>query len=140
MELQNTDKRGRGFWRFNTSLLKDETYLNQTRELIKNLKDKYKNLTDKRLMWDTMKCEIRTETISYAIKKSKQNKIIESELKERLTKLEVQLAEEPNDSIQSEYYAVSSELDSILMHKARGAMLRSRAKWVEDGKKILLTF
>ena len=56
-------------------------------------------------------------------------------MKERLTKLEVQLAEEPNDSIQSEYYAVSSELDSILMHKARGAMLRSRAKWVEDGEK-----
>lgn len=135
MKLQNTDQRGKGFWRLNTSLLKDEIYLTEIRGLIKNLKVKYKSLTDKNLLWDTMKCEIRTETISYAIKKSKQNKQMESELKERLSKLEAQLAEEPNDNLQSEYNVVSSELDGILTHKARGAMLRSRAKWIEDGEK-----
>jgi exonuclease III len=140
IELQNRDRRGKGFWKLNTSLLKDELYLKQMRDCISECKEKYNDLEDKRLLWDVTKCEIRSKTISYACHKSKINKQMEKELTDRVKELEILLAEDPSDGIQAEYSAVTTELNSLLSIKTKGAMLRSRAKWVEEGEKIHLIF
>lgn len=135
IELQNRNRRGKGFWKLNTSLLKDEPYLTQIRECIRQCKENYKDLEDKRLVWDVTKCEIRAKTISYACHKSKLNKQMEKELTDRISELEILLAEDPSDTLQAEYSCVTSELNSLLSIKTKGAMLRSKAKWVEDGEK-----
>ncbi len=135
LELQNRDQRGRGFWKFNTNLLQDEVYLNQIKELIRHCNVKYKDTEDKRLVWDVIKCEIRAETISYACYKSKSRKQMEKELVKRLEELEILLAEDPSESVQAEHSVVTAELNSILSIKTKGAMLRSRSKWVEEGEK-----
>ena len=63
--LERTDagKRGRGFWKLNTSLLKDNLYLGKIRACIENCKIKYGDITDSRLLWDVTKGDIRLETI-----------------------------------------------------------------------------
>ena len=71
IEVIPGEKHGRGFWKMNTSLLKDRAYLDQTRKLIEICKQKYRDLDDKRLLWDVMKCEIRADTISYSCYKAK---------------------------------------------------------------------
>lgn len=119
----------------NTNLLQDEDYLNQIKRLIRQCKDKYKDLNDKRLVWDVTKCEIRAETISYACYKSKSRKQMENELIKRLKELEILLAENYSESVQAEYSVVSSELNNILSIKTKGAVLRSKSKWVEEGGK-----
>ena len=139
LEIDNKPKRGTGFWKFNTTLLKDETYLNDMKLLIHDLKQKYRDLLDKQLVWDVMKCGIRTATIRYAIQKCKNKKQMEVELERKLHELEEKLDRTPNDSIQSEYEAVTNELNNILMHKTKGAMLRSRAKWLEGEKTPLIS-
>ena len=42
LEIKISDTRkGGGFWKFNTSLLKDNTYVNKVKEVIHNLKQDY---------------------------------------------------------------------------------------------------
>lgn len=113
LELVESFKRGKGFWKFNTSLLKDEDYVTKINSCIEQCKDKYKYLEDKRLAWDVTKCEIRAETISYACFKAKQRRKLESELTDRKMTLEPLIAEHPNEDNLTEYQTVTSELDNL---------------------------
>ena len=45
-------KRGPGFWKFNQSLLKDETYVTKLRAEIPNFQQKYKDVENLSLIWD----------------------------------------------------------------------------------------
>lgn len=134
-EIQSAFKRGRGFWKLNTSLLRDEHYQDRIKECINEIMVKYSETEDKRLLWDVIKCDIRAETISYAAFKSKNNKKIEQELTKRLYELETSLAENPSEALQAEHAVVTGEINSLLLNKTRGAMLRSKARWVEEGEK-----
>ena len=134
-ELINIDKRGKGLWKFNTSILKDENYLKKINELISSCSSKYQELEDKRLAWDTVKCEIRTETIRYTIQKARKQKELQRELETTLEKLEKELAENPSVELYAEYNVCKLELERFLANKAVGAILRSRTKWVEEGEK-----
>jgi hypothetical protein len=66
--------KGRGFWKLNVSLLKDKEYLDIInavidREIVKNQK-----LENKGLLWDIIKMEIRSATISYSAYKAKKKR------------------------------------------------------------------
>ena len=94
LEVLDSQKGGRGFWKFNNNLLTDHTYI----DIIKNTLNQIKSndeMEDKSKFWDYVKCRIRSETISYSIVKSKQNKLKENELIETLRNLEISLATDP---------------------------------------------
>ena len=63
-------KRGPGFWKFNTALLKDEAYVTALKINIPIFKEKY-NETHLSLKWDLIKMEIRGFTIKYSKRKAK---------------------------------------------------------------------
>jgi hypothetical protein len=73
-ELNSKENRGRGIWKLNTSLLKEKEYVDKINLVIDESKERYQNITDKRLKWDVVKMEIRSSTISYASYRSKQKK------------------------------------------------------------------
>ena len=62
--VDNKSTRGRGFWKFNSSLLMDKDYVALVKDVIKDSVKKYSYLDDKGLMWDLIKSEIRSKTIS----------------------------------------------------------------------------
>ena len=62
------EKAGPGFWKFNSSLLEDESYITELKE---NIKNKYQCVEDKGLKWDLMKMEVRDFTIAFAKRKAK---------------------------------------------------------------------
>ena len=64
-------KRGPGFWKFNTALLKDEAYVTALKINIPILKEKYNETHDLGLKWDLIKMEIRGFTIKYSQRKAK---------------------------------------------------------------------
>lgn len=134
IQSQDVDTRGRGFWKLNTSLLQDSAYVEKIRDCIARSKVKYSEVEDKRTLWDLIKCEIRAETLTYSIHKSKASKQMEKELVELIKDLEIQLADDPSDDLVAEYNVVKTELDNILSIKRKGAMLRSKARWVEEGE------
>ena len=59
LESLSEVKRGRGFWKLNVSLLNDKEYVNKINELLDYEIEKYKNLSNKGLKWDTIKMMVR---------------------------------------------------------------------------------
>ena len=49
MVLSKSNKRGPGFWKFNTTLLKDEVYIDYIKEIIQDLKVQTLHINDKGL-------------------------------------------------------------------------------------------
>ena len=128
--FHTNDKRGRGFFKFNNSLLHDKEYVVLIKNTIKECNTETK-LDDKGLLWDYLKCKIRGITISYSVAKAKQNRILESELLHKIRDLETNLSTDNLD----EYNTYKKELEMIYTHKGKGAMLRSKAKVIEEDEK-----
>ena len=125
--------RGKGFWKFNASLLSDKKYVEQIKQCISLSKNKYKDLLDHGLLWDVLKLEIRSETISYSAYKIKERNKLENDLKEKLDTLEHLL--NTDGSYRDEYNIIKGEFEQIQKHKARGIMIRSKAQYIEEGER-----
>ena len=133
--VENQPKRGRGLWKLNTSLLQDSDYIKLIKSTISDAKLDLANLSDKHMDWDYVKCRIRTESISFSIKKNKkQHKYINS-LTQRLTYLEGQISTTPSPLELEEYETINSEVEEYYEQKARGTFVRSRCKFVNEYEK-----
>ena len=132
LELIETQSRGRGCWKFNNNLLNDKNYVSLIKDTISSILD---NVTfdDKNLLWEYMKCQIRTETISYAGKKAKQQKDKENRLEKELQILEKDLDNSEESFLR--YQTLKTEWENIQTIKMNGIILRSKAQWVEFGEK-----
>ena len=98
------DKRGKGFWKFNSALLQEEKFKNEVKESIENTV-KYNKDSDKCLLWDTIKCGIRGTCVSYAAKRNKEKKCQISIFNKKIQELETALCkatieQEPEEIIQ----------------------------------------
>ena len=59
--------RGRGFWKLNTSFLKDEEYIKKIHSIITQTKDEYAqdNTITPNLPWETIKMKIRETSVEF---------------------------------------------------------------------------
>ena len=126
-----TQARGRGFFKFNSTLLKDNNYINIIKDTIMNFMEDNGQMTNKGLLWDCLKCLIRGKTISYSSAKAKQRNSCERELLRKIQSLEANLNEQNLD----EYNSLKIDLEQIISLKAQGTMLRSKAKIIEENEK-----
>ncbi len=60
---------GKGFWKFNSSLLHESEYVNSIKQLLAESTQKFKHIEDKRITWELIKLEIRNLTVPYCINK-----------------------------------------------------------------------
>ena len=81
-------KRGPGFWKFNTALLKDEAYVTALKINIPSFKEKYNETHDLGLKWDLIKMEIRGFTIKYSKRKAKKYRDEEKLLHKKVNDLQ----------------------------------------------------
>ena len=95
-------KSGPGFWKFNNSLLTDKNYLQMITTQIPEFVSKYQELTDKRLLWDLIKMEIRASTIIFAERKAKQSRNEEKELLAMFMRLQETLRTNFNETTKIE--------------------------------------
>ena len=83
-------KRGRGFWKFNKTLLEDINFVEEVKSMIVNtIKDN--EGTDSILLWDTVKCMIRGVCIRYGAKKKREYKCMVTTLTKEIGDLEKSL-------------------------------------------------
>ena len=103
--LKNSIDKGRGFWKFNAALLKENEYIETIQTVIEECKTKYSDLTDKSLLWDIIKCEIRGKTVSYARYRAKERKKKELSLQKKIEFLEheIEKADNTNENLLSAY-------------------------------------
>ena len=107
--------RGKGFWKFNSSLTKDQNYINEIKNLIRNFSTKDDCEFSRQLRLEFLKYGIRKLTIHYrkVLAKVRQRKIthLESELK----KLEINL---DGDKNKGKYNSIKNESDTTILQEA----------------------
>ena len=109
--------RSKGLWKFNSSLIKDQKYINKIKDLIRSFDTKNDCSFSRQLKWEFLKYEIGKFTIHYTkgLAKEKKQKILnwESELK----KLEISLDDANN---LGKYNSIKNELDAIYDNTGEG--------------------
>ena len=127
LNISQTQPMGKGTWKFNNSLLKDKNYVSMVKKIIQEIQAE-NTFANKSLLWEFIKCKIRSETIAYSSQKAKLRRKRESELLCGLEKMERQLKSEDNDLSLAEYYSVKKEWEDLYSEKTEGIILRSKVK------------
>ena len=127
-------KRGPGYWKLNVSYLRDIDYIDAVKKTIQETVQ-FNNEADPLLLWDTLKCQIRGTSLNFSARKkrSKCNKI--AVLERRLQQLEQKLLENYAPDTEALITEVKNELNEYIEEKTRGAMIRSKCRWYEEGEK-----
>jgi len=132
---RNFETRGKGFWKFNSSLLHDPHYVFEVKNIIKKSEQELNHNIDKGLIWEIVKLRIRSFSIPYCIRKKKEKKKFKNELEETLKELEASLDQLLDTEKLEIYKTTKKELENIENSEAAGHILRSKAKWTELGEK-----
>jgi hypothetical protein len=127
--------RGRGLWKFNTSLLKDPAYIKEINELIDAYTKEEYNKTNDALYWEVLKMNIRGKTIAYSSHKAKLQREEEKILINELDKLSKKIDEDPNENNVQLFQTCKKDLEAIYSHKAQGAYVRARCDFIEYNEK-----
>ena len=129
--------RGRSYWKMNNSLLKDGKYLEM---MNKYIDDHIHQATafekDPSSTWESLKIGIKSQSIQYSVTKQNTIEKQERDREDRLRTLTAQLALSPNNTnLVKEVEQIKMEGEIYALHKARGAQVRSKIKWIEEGEK-----
>lgn len=124
--------KGRGFWKFNVSLLDREDLRQEFVKAIEKADQESGDLpADTR--WEFIKLHVREFSIQFSKKVTEERVCLESELETHLMDLEKDLFSSPE--IHEEYQATKRELHQFQLLKAREAMIRSKIRWVGEGER-----
>lgn len=118
----------------NAGYLEDEEYGKQLKSLIAcEMEDKQKE-NDKCLWWDKVKEKIKVFSVKYARKKRGRVKREENELRAKLDEEMGKCDSEPNYNIEM-FLDLKAQLSKYEIDKCKGAIIRSKAKYVLEGEK-----
>ncbi|VDI00905.1 Hypothetical predicted protein [Mytilus galloprovincialis] len=109
-------KRGKGYWKFNSQLVRDVEYVEKIKTCIK----------------DTI-----SEYYLSVLKKNREDREHTSKLEKEVEQLENIMNMSPNVNVQATLYGKKLELENKREQKIEGLLLRSRANWHENGEKML---
>ena len=148
---------GRGFWKFNTTLLEDKKFIDQINEIIEfylgkeqkveegveyNERKQFDELNEA-LQWETLKMKIISFAQHYSREKASARKTKIVMLKDQLSKAEKRLAMVNLSSQNAMKYIAKyneridrfrAKLNEELEYIAKGAILRSKINWYIDGE------
>ena len=97
--------------------------------------EKYKEVEDKGLLWEMVKMEIRSLTITFSKTKARRKRDEEKLLSSRLVQLNCKLQTAYSEDDKYELEQIKTKLSEIATERTRGAIVRSRARWYEHGEK-----
>ena len=93
---------------------------------------------DEVLLCEMIKLEIRATSIKYSKIKMKGMKKIEDTIESEITSLERQLECDSGNNkvtLAEQLKLKKKELESIIEYKTKGAIIRSKARWYNEGEK-----
>ena len=137
----HSNKRGPGFWKLNSALLSEIEYINAIKATITQTVAQYEHdeEVDEVLLWEMIKLEIRNTSIKYSKAKMKEMRKKEDIIENEIASLERQLEKDPGNNnkaaLVDQLKLKKKELESIIEYKTKGAIIRSRARWYNEGEK-----
>ena len=128
----DTFERGTGYWKLNSSFLQRKDYVDlMNREIQTTLSITTQKTPIER--WENLKARISKVTKNFAKTNASDNKLIISQLSERVNEYESQLP------LKEDKYKLleqtRKELEEKTMERIKGVMFRSKVKWYEEGEK-----
>ena len=117
--------------------------MNLIKATIYHTKSEYQsdNSVNPALLWDMIKMKVREKSTAYAAAKNYKTKSREDILYKEISGLEKELDENnalsdtQKSLLQSKRDNLRSEMEEIIEYRTRGAMLRSRTRWHNEGQK-----
>ena len=153
----NEQVHGKGFFKFNKSLIRDSSYVEKVKQTIQRTVLQYAlpvystdfmanhigevgfTISDS-LLWEVLILNIRTETITYGIHRKRQMRKEEELLVNKIAKLEVKLSVSNSCEIFDELEVHKTRLENMHKQRTEGLITRSRARWHESGEKSTAYF
>ena len=89
----DSNPRGPGLWKLNTSFLTEINYVNQIKATVQEMRDEYRedDSVSLSLLWEMIKLKLGEKSLSYSKTRKKQTKQRETELEQKIAKLEEEL-------------------------------------------------
>ena len=151
----NQNEKGRSYWKFNNSLLRDSEYIKIVKKTIGEVLDTYKVKNNKenephtentgiiytindQLLLEMILIAIRGETIKYSSRKKRESLKQENQLEEDIKKIEHDISENLENTTPEIFITLNekkNQLHEIRNHKLEGVMLRSRCRYEDLGEK-----
>ena len=129
-------KRGPSYWKFNEHLLEDSDYVNALKYFINTLTGVYEGF-EVQISWELIKIKIREMTIAYSKNKAHRNKKQLANMHKKLDQISKQISQDPtNKNLQTLLNETKLKIDIAHLCYSKGAQVRSREKWIEQGEKI----
>ena len=140
----HSNPRGKGFWKLNTSLLSEMKYVQEIKTTIESTVShgQYKDDTSVNpvLLWEMIKLKVREKSISYAAYKNVATKKREEMLEREIGLLEKHLDNVNNSNssyhiVAERIFSLKKELENIIEYRTKGAIIRSKSQWYNEGEK-----
>jgi len=124
----------------NSSLLGEMDYVNNIKSTILGTVNQYESdeTADEVLLWEMIKLQIRDTSIKYSKAKIKKMKAKEADNENDIAALEKQLESCINNdkkALAEQLRVKKRELENIIEYKTKGAIIRSTARWYNEGEK-----
>ena len=127
-------KRGPSYYKFNVSLLKDLTFVQDITEEINRIKDIVD--LDPHLRWEYIKFSIRDISMAYGRSQAHRRRLEKTFLCNKIAELEKHLIAFPSDKNSLKAYSdCKTKLELQLVHETEGARIRCGQKWAQEGEK-----
>ena len=133
LDLHRGDSRGRGTWKFNNSLLQEESFCSAVVDIIEHFLRFRSSFPSDIIMWDLLKKEIKLFTINYSRERWRQLSWEKVTTINRLSFLKRRLAA-GYLSVKNEICELETFLNQLFARQLEGSKIRSRARWLEEGE------
>ena len=134
-------KGGKGFWKLNVELLKEEEYRNKVISCIQETKLDNPNC-DETLLWDTIKCRVRGISVKYASARKhrmeNEFKILEKCLVKARENLDIyppEIFPHIHRVMNTKITKLESKINEHITRITEGHVVRSRTRFYEEGEK-----
>ena len=138
---------GKGYWKLNSQLLRDSNYI----DIVNTLSEYYSGgniddflhvelLCNDQVFFEILKMKIRSVSITYSIRKSRDEKEKTLKLENDIQILENQMNLNPTEFIQASLNQKKGELENRRQDIVEGLLLRSRDNWHENGERCSVYF
>ena len=130
--------RGPGFWKLNCKYLENQEYVQIIRQCIKETVERTQQEEGARcndhLIWEMIKMNVRGETIKFTARKKKAEQNLIKLLEHKIDLIEGDTSIEAGAK-EHRKRELREELNKIVEDKTKGAMIRTKMKWMEEGEK-----
>ena len=137
LTINSLDKQpfGPSHWKFNSSLLDDATYIHLITSKYSDWLNEFKDVNDKRVLWDLIKYRIRQVSIKYSKEKARERRARLVEAEQKVTQCDLICNTDPSEKNIYNLETAKYEYELLYDYIVRGNIVRSRINWYENGEK-----